>query len=132
LYDTDAAREADSLCEHAAEYGHLHILEWLLNHGATLDSNLLTVAARGNQVETVKWLWTKDCPVDSGACAGAAHCGNLEMLKWLRKNRAPWDISTYIAATRRFHQHDDTSLVQWICSGESYADFLDLQKIAEI
>jgi len=58
----------------AARKGHLHVLQWLREHG---------------------------CPWNSSTCAYAAKEGHLDVLKWAREHGCPWTAATRDAAATK-------------------------------
>lgn len=49
----------------AAQYGHLHVLEYLLNTDRLLHPNPIKYAARGGQLQCMKYLRSKGCKWDA-------------------------------------------------------------------
>ncbi len=79
---------------YAAEKGHIHVLEWMLEQ-APLVSEAYITAIKGSQLETCKWIHTHGLPVSQiersqFLCEEAAVCGNLDILKWLRSVGCEW------------------------------------------
>ncbi len=63
--------DKDVLCSFSIQYGHLHVLKWLQEHGFEFN-------------RTKPWL-----------CNNAADNGQLEILKFAREIGCPWNIHTY-------------------------------------
>ncbi len=90
----------------AAENGHLHILKWAKKNGCDWDHITCCSAAANGQLEVLKWVKNHGCPWDEYTCAFAAQDGHLECLKWARENGCPWDEDLYIRAGQN---------KQWAC-----------------
>lgn len=88
---------------YAAQNGHLHILEWLLEEGYPWDERTCQCAAFNGHLEVLKWLQEKGCPWDHHTCEHAAYKGHLEVLKWAHENGCPWNEETCLDAVLNGH-----------------------------
>lgn len=83
-----------TICNRAAEYGKLEILEWAHKNGCQWNEMTCAYAAYGGNIDILKWLRMNDCPWNEITCAKAALGGNFDILKWARKNGCRWDEMT--------------------------------------
>jgi hypothetical protein len=92
--DQDAAAELAAhvafyvTCDAAAGGGHLEVLRWAREHGATWHEETCIAAARGGHLAVLQWLREHDCPWNSNVSYDAALGGHLEVLQWMRENDA--------------------------------------------
>jgi hypothetical protein len=71
---------------YAAQYGHLPILEWALQHGYTNDNVSIYVsshAAEFGQWHILQWLHARRCPFHEEVARYAANSGHQEIVRWL-------------------------------------------------
>ena len=87
----------------AARHGHLRILQLLRSHDCPWDEETCSSAAAYGGLEILKWIRQNGCLWDEKSCTGAARTGRLETLKWLRRNGCPWDEDTCSAASANGH-----------------------------
>jgi hypothetical protein len=111
----------------AAECGHEHILQWMVNSGIRIGWTAhITAAERGNfevlhfihkhekisvvafvgaasfgRVDVMKWLREHGYEPESSAMRAAARCGRKEVMEWLRSIGMPWDKGVCVAAASR-------------------------------
>jgi len=130
-------RDFRECCREAAFYGHVAVLAWLLDHGASWSKGIAKDAATGghpcifrwadsrghpwrtphacwgaakaNRTDMLWWLRENGCPWDEETCGRAAKHGNLATLKWLRKHGCPWNKWTCIYAAMWGH----LEILQW-------------------
>lgn len=78
------------------------------------DVHVCEKAAQYGRVELLQWLREQDppCPWDVGTCKSAAAYGHLELLQWLRAQNppCPWDTSVFITAATYSFMH----ILQWM------------------
>ncbi len=85
---------------HAAEAGHVHVLEWMLREAsargapAPLDEKTCAFAAWGGQLATLQWLRRRGTPWKRWTCSYAAARGQLEVLQWARAEGCEWNGRT--------------------------------------
>lgn len=73
-----------STCRHAAEHGHLHVLEWAQGNGCPIWDCAAIAAAHGGQLHVLQWLAARGCNVDRElAQVVARHRGHDHVLRWL-------------------------------------------------
>lgn len=63
----------------AAKAGHLHMCQWLQNHGCPWKGSLYAAAEAG-QREVCEWMLAAGCPWDPQAIFGAAYGGHMELM----------------------------------------------------
>ena len=76
---------------HAAENGHLEVVQYLRQLGVEWDFLTCANAAENGHLELLKWARANQCPWNIWTCRGAAWNGDLELLNWARANGCPWD-----------------------------------------
>jgi len=91
--------------DHAAEYGHLNVLKWLVNQKLPITLTLWATrnAARNGHVEVIELLRSQSrCPWDRWTCAYASEHGQLEVLQYLRSQnpKCKWDEYTCTYAAK--------------------------------
>lgn len=75
----------------AAEYGQIHVLEWLRTKYDFNDSQISASAAISGDINVLSWLRDKNVPFASACCANAALRGHLHVIKWLLACGYPYD-----------------------------------------
>ena len=99
----------------AAEFGHLHILEFFKNNNINFNVYLCAKsAARSGFLHIIEWLHQNGCyPASSEengwACYCAAQGGHLHVLQWLREHGYQWDFHVCAVAADSGHFH----VLQW-------------------
>lgn len=84
------------VCNAAAEYNHLHILQWLhrrsrrstedINNNCPWSDETVNCSAKGQNLEILKWLIFNGCPVNlPKLCRAAAIGGSIEILEWIHQ-----------------------------------------------
>lgn len=115
----------DLLPIYAAERGQVKVLEWARDLGCILDTHVCQRAARYGHLNVIQWLRTQDppCPWGGGTCAYAAKGGHLNVLQWARAHGCPWDHRTRDMAIKKQHNH----VLQWLddhgCPTLDYSTF---------
>lgn len=134
--------EDGSLIGKAAFAGHVKVMEFLVEHGAVLNKDLVVRAADGGSMEALQWLRARQCPwtpqvfvkaagwpgsegimqwaLDNGcpkgtgtrACSEAADHGALDNLQWLRANDFPWSEKVLVNAC----MHPHLNVLEWACA----------------
>nr|UDO47312.1 ankyrin repeat [Pandoravirus massiliensis] len=115
-----------AMCSAAVEYGHAHVLSWIIGQlgdfvdkshlaarlgrlnclrvvaaaGPTsIDDDSIAAAAAGGHIECIDFLCAAGFPMDERACASAAKGGHLKCLSYLRRTlKCPWDEGACIQA----------------------------------
>ena len=59
-----------------------------------MDEMVMSMAAKGGNLELVTWFRGEGCPWNWRTCSEAIKKGHVEVLRWARENGCPWD--TYI------------------------------------
>ena len=67
------------------------ILKWLKENGCEWDESICDYAAEGGHLDVLKWLKENGCEWDESTCDYAAEGGHLEVLKWAIDNGCPCD-----------------------------------------
>ena len=67
---------------HAAEAGHLHILQWARANGCDWDEDTCSAAAEAGHLECLKWAREHGCPWNKEKCFYVA-INNTKMLEWI-------------------------------------------------
>jgi hypothetical protein len=75
----------------AAMSGSIAVLEWLKQQGVTLTGYASNLAAQYGHMHVLQYLHAEGCEKGRSVCYAAADNGDLEMLKWARKHDYPWD-----------------------------------------
>jgi len=78
----------------SVRYGHLDILEWLLEEKKDLELSgyLYHCAIDGGQLQSMKWLREQGCPWSEFSLMATAYRGNLDILQWLHDEGCPWPL----------------------------------------
>jgi len=112
-----------SLTRHAAEFGQLPCLKWLIEQSHESGGAVACYAATSGHIHILRWMHIQGLlEHDSCLCSAAAE-GSLSALKWLRgtclgecaectcrdKERTPWDESTCDAAA----ENGRSDIIQW-------------------
>ncbi len=129
----------DKICNLAAQYGHLGVLEWWEATAAHREhlwnKGVCSYAANGGHLKVLKWLRRIGCPWDGTVCASAADGGHLEVLKWLRDRGCPWNAETCATAASRGY----LEILQWawqngcpwnanVCASAAWSGHLEVLK----
>ncbi len=93
------------ICERAAKYNRLDILQWAFASGYNYDKYTCIAAAENGHIETLQWLRANKCEWDDEVCAFAALNGHFDLLKWARANNCPWDKWTVMNAIYNSYHH---------------------------
>ena len=88
-------------CSEAAYFGNLALLRWLREEKKfDWDDRTINTAAEYGHLHIVKYCMEHKCPTKIIACAFAAERGHLDILKYLHENDAPWDWRTCFFARK--------------------------------
>lgn len=97
---------------HAARYGMLHVLQWLVQHGCSKSgTSICAVAASAGQLHCLQW--AKDAGLrwdEDTVCERAAEEGYLDVLKWLHEHNCKLTSKVFRRAAINGHLH----IVQWL------------------
>ncbi len=87
---------------HAASRGCLEVLKHAHKQTFHLypDVPICNAAARYGHLEVLQWARSQDYRWDGSTCAAAAKGGHLDVLKWLVENGCPWDKRTFDEGSR--------------------------------
>lgn len=86
-----------------AYYGHVHVLEYALQKGASFYAEVFTYAAKGGHLECVIWLHSVHCPWDFRVCVDAATGGHLEIIRFAHLHGCPWSSEVCARAAKYGH-----------------------------
>jgi len=102
----------DSLCNYAAYYGNLEVLNYLYMSGFKLNKKVIEYAAAQGHLHIIIWVREHGCEWDSEACLATVHNNHLDVLRWLRgfdrktcglpsneTDICPWDKKLYQIAS---------------------------------
>jgi len=105
LHSNDGSRDRhySCVCSIAAEYGHLHVLEWACGQGYIMDSTTCSWAAGSGHLPILQWARARGCAWTNWTCRRAAEGGHLAVLQWARANGCPWDEETCSSAAAGGH-----------------------------
>lgn len=87
-----------NICQHAANGGHIHVLEWLRCHGHELGTPIYWNAINHGHLHVVKWLHENKVPRLDSAIDSAARSGQFEILKWIHEQGIRMTHNTYVDA----------------------------------
>jgi len=93
----------------AAQYGQMHILEWMLEQNQPKYPATLTAAIRANRSDVIQWLVERGYAKTEYQCSIAAYGGNIATLEFLRNLGFPWDARVCSEASRG----GNLPLLQW-------------------
>jgi hypothetical protein len=100
------------------ETGCLDVLQWLRADGCPWEPGrrlgsfgLMRAAAHG-QLAALVWARAEGCPWDPHTCNAAAKNGHLDVLQRAHANGCPWDQDMYKAASDRYDEVDDDSILR--------------------
>jgi len=92
------------VCERAAWYGKLDVLNWLKSKG-WFDPNRIgtgmRVAARKGNILILEWLMENGCHLDKNAFSDAAEGGHLDVLEFLKEKNCPLDPEDCMSGAAR-------------------------------
>ena len=101
--------EPKNLCNFAARYGHLEVLQWARHNGCPWHDWTCALAAENGHLEVLQWARLNGCLWHESTCCCAALNGHLSVLQWARLNRCPWNAATCSFAA----QHGHLEVLQW-------------------
>lgn len=78
-----------ALCNTAASYGQIAVLEWLKANRIEWNHVTCAFAAENGRLDTLVWLRERKCPWDELTCQWAKEKGHTDVLRWARENGAP-------------------------------------------
>lgn len=87
----------ENVCDIAAYFGWIDLLEWARNNCCGWNEKTFSEAVRGGHLEMIEYLKKNGCPMNASACVYASDLpNNLEILKLLRNGPSdpepcPWD-----------------------------------------
>lgn len=113
-----------SLCDVAADRGHLKVLKWLRANGCEWREYTCEMAAGGGHLEVLKWLRRNGCEWDVRVCRAAAEKGHLRVLRWARQNGCPWDDQTTLMAATGGH----LAVLRWVHARRRFAGHVDVHR----
>jgi len=82
------------ICNTAAKYGDLEMLQYLQQNGCICDAMTWAYAAEGGHQNILEWAFNNNFfgfPWDEMACVYAAHGDQLDVLLYLRDHGCPWN-----------------------------------------
>jgi hypothetical protein len=104
------ADAASKLCAAAVERGDLALLQWLFDHGCTLDAEICKLAFLHGHLDILIWAHEKGLALErESICLRAAQAGHLHVLQWARELDYPWSPGICTEAARNGHLR----VLQW-------------------
>lgn len=94
----------ESLCEHAARYNAITILEYILMHGCPCDEYMASIAAEFGNLQALNSILYFGCPWDEYTCIMAAQNGHTDCLMFAHKHGCPWDSRVCFIAYKNNHR----------------------------
>jgi len=85
-WEEDIVDSNRDCCAHAAQAGHVEVLEW---HACPWDALTCAAAALSGRLEVLKWAREHGCPWDHRTRQWAEEEGHLELLQWAMEHGAP-------------------------------------------
>lgn len=98
-------RVNSSLCDGAAEGGHLELMKWAHKNQCIWSAYTAGEAAYYGHFDLLKWMVENGCPVDWAVPVGASQAGRLNILKWAWENEFPFQSAAIRYAARYGHLH---------------------------
>ena len=128
-----AGCQYNSAMNWAAEFGHLHILQWLHQNGGSLDGeddeDFLIMAARRGDLPMSEWLCQQGLDLGcfdrdgANALSMAVRSGHLRLSQWFVSQGAedvPDDYDN--DALRLAAQGGHNAIIRWLCRSQSLDD----------
>jgi len=105
----------EDTCTAAAEGGHLHVLQYLHNHGCFLDQGTCEAAAKNGHLDILEWLHENHKIFVPSLCfVMAASKGNLDVLQWLYETYDNRDEILSMDAFDGAVDNNNKEVVQWL------------------
>jgi hypothetical protein len=95
-------RRGVNICENAAAFGQLAVLQWARANGCEWNAWTCIYAATGGHLGMLQWALANGCPWNWYACSAAARNGHLEVLRWACANGCEWDAQKCFREAARF------------------------------
>jgi len=119
------------VCERAAWYGKLDVLNWLKSKG-WFDPNRIgtgmRVAARKGNILILEWLMENGCHLDKNVFYGAAKGGHLNVLEFLKVKNCPLDLNLCVSGAARGGSLES---IRWLIQHGFSIDDIDGRVIEE-
>lgn len=93
----------EDTCTEASAHGHLDCLKFLHDHGCKWNISTCIAAAANNNLECLQFLYKHGCQWNESTCEAASSNNSLECLQFLHEHKCPWDLRTYEAALENGH-----------------------------
>ncbi len=94
------------VCLAAATHGHLAALKWARAEGAYWGDNTFAAAAQGGHRHILQYMIQQKAPHDEQVCSMTAARGDLDTLRWLlEEHNFPCGVQTFASATSAGHLH---------------------------
>jgi hypothetical protein len=83
-YDSE---NAEDLYGHAAWWGHVNVLEWILGKNIPWEPRAIRHAAQAGHLHVLMWAKEKNLELPlHDSLASCAESGNIEVLQWAKEN----------------------------------------------
>ena len=113
-----AANNLQSLCNQAAKYGQLPILQWTKECGWSRwwTEETAALASQGGHLSVLQYLRRNGCPWNKEVCTRAARYNQLIVLKWATStdnatSTRKWDNKMCVCAAAR---HGHLEILRWL------------------
>lgn len=85
---------------HEAQKSDVSVLDWLLSNGHRLNTQIMRVVARYEQIRVLEWALQHKLELSGKAWALEAYgLSILPFQRWLRRNECPWDGQVIIVGS---------------------------------
>jgi hypothetical protein len=120
LWDNKYCKNHKNVMYEAAKRG-MSMVEWVVNHGVELNSDIYKGAAIGGHMDLIEWADARGCPIDlNHLCKEAINGGNLSIVKWAISCGAEWDYSSSALSS-----HKNRSILEYaIANGMDWTNFI--------
>ena len=86
----DARQTEPCTCNCAIWGGHVHCLQYLLDHGHKMHRKMCASAAAAGQLDCLQYLRGRGCPWDCVTSVRAARAGEVDCLQYSIEHGCPW------------------------------------------
>lgn len=129
--------DKSDLCNVAAQFGKLDILDFAHQIKCPWNQQTCNLAALSRHLNCLEYLYQNDCPWNEYVCKYAASNGDLEMLKFAHHHKCPWDASVCMYAAQDGYldclQYAHENGCPWdrsVCMIAGYCGYPDILKYA--
>lgn len=76
----------------SAQGGHLHLIEWLIHNGCSLNEWICNGAAQRGHLDLLEWAHNNGCRWTEMTCRFAGAGGHMKVFEWARQKGCPWAL----------------------------------------